>query len=330
MDELPGRRGTLIIAGLLLGATVIVGSLFLGGHSSTILSKVGASVGGQNVGTAVDMTAGGQDTTGDGSTGSGAAAGGSGTGGHVADAGTVVPTLLIIRTGELSLQVQDLAAAVRDGDATVSRAGGYVSGSTQSGVGGDATAQTTYRIPSAAWQPTLAALHGLASTVVSESIKTDEVTGQVVDLTARIANLRATEAALQAIMAKAAKISDVLDVQAQLTTTRGEIERLVGDKANLVDQASYGSLAVTYRLPIVPAPTATPAPPKGWDPADDVSAASDKLVGIGQTTTSIGIWLAIVGLPLLIGAVILSLIGWQLYRLAGWVLRRREAALPEA
>ena len=124
MDELPGRRGTLIIAGLLLGATVIVGSLFLGGHSSTILSKVGASVGGQNVGTAVDMTAGGQDTTGDGSTGSGAAAGGSGTGGHVADAGTVVPTLLIIRTGELSLQVQDLAAAVRDGDATVSRAGG--------------------------------------------------------------------------------------------------------------------------------------------------------------------------------------------------------------
>jgi hypothetical protein len=97
-----------------------------------------------------------------------------------------------------------------------------------------------------------------------------------------------------------------------------------------MDQASYGSLAVTYRLPVVPAPRATPVPPKGWDPADDVSAASDKLVGIGQATTSVGIWLAIVGLPLLIGSAILLFGTWQIYRLARWLVRRREAALPAA
>ena len=323
MDELPGRRGTLIIAGLLLGGTFLVGTVFMGGSVSTVLSKVGA---------AVDMSGAGQDTTGSGSssgdqdgTGGGPTGRGTGSAGQVADAGVVLPSLLIIRTGELTLQVQDLAAAVRDGDATVTRAGGYISGSSQSGVGGDETAQATYRIPSAAWQPTLAALHRLASTVVSESIKTDEVSGQVVDLTARIANLRATEAALQAIMARAAKISDVLDVQSQLTTTRGEIERLVASKANLLDQASFGSLGVTYSLPVVPTPRATPIPARGWDPADDVSAASDKLVRIGQTTTSIGIWLAIVGLPIVIGAAILLFGAWQVYRLARWLVRRREA-----
>jgi hypothetical protein len=325
MDALLGRRGTLIIAGLLLGGTFLVGSMFTGGQVSTILSKVGASVGGGTLGSGLDTTGSGQDTTGGGS-----GTGGSGTGGQVADAGAVVPTLLIIRTGELVIQVPDLAAALRDGDAAVTRAGGYISGSTQSGVGADETAQTTYRIPSAAWQSTLAALHGLASTVVSESIKTDEVTGQVVDLTANIANLRATEAALQAIMAKAARISDVLDVQAQLTTTRGEIERLVADKAHLVDRASYGSLAVTYRLPVIPTPRATLVPARGWDPADDVSAASDKLVRVGQTTTSIGIWLAIVGLPILVGAAILLFGAWQTYRLARWLVRRREDVLPGA
>jgi len=325
MEELPGRRGTLIIAGLLLGGTVLVGSMVMGGQVSTILSKVGASVGGGNVGSGVEPTGPGNDPS-----GAGSGTGGSGTGGQVADAAAAVPTLLIVRTGELSLQVQDLAAAVRDGDATVTRAGGYISGSTQSGVGGDASAQTTYRIPSVAWQQTLAALHGLASTVISESIKTDEVSGQVVDLTARIANLRATEAALQAIMARAAKISDVLDVQSQLTTTRGEIERLVADKAHLVDQASYGSLAVTYRVPVVATPKPTPVPAKGWDPADDVSAASDELVRIGQTSTSIGIWLAIVGLPIVIGAAILVFGSWQTYRLGRWLVRRREATLPEA
>jgi hypothetical protein len=131
-------------------------------------------------------------------------------------------------------------------------------------------------------------------------------------------------------MAKAARISDVLDVQAQLTTTRGEIERLVADKAHLVDRASYGSLAVTYRLPVIPTPRATLVPARGWDPADDVSAASDKLVRVGQTTTSIGIWLAIVGLPILIGAAILLFAAWQTYRLARWLVRRREDVLPGA
>ena len=43
------------------------------------------------------------------------------------------------------------------------------------------------------------------------------MTSQVVDLQARIANLRASETALQGIAAKATKISDVLEVQAQLT-----------------------------------------------------------------------------------------------------------------
>ena len=245
----------------------------------------------------------------------------------MADTGATVPTLLIVRTGELKLEVRDLDTAVREGDAAVIRAGGYVSDSTRVAKASDATAQVTYRIPSGRWAATLEILHGLAAKVDGEQIKTEEVSGQVVDLTARIANLRATEAALQAIMARAAEISDVLDVQKQLTATRGEIEQLVAAKGHLVDQASFGSLAVTFHLPVVPAATATPAPVKGWDPGADVERATARLVRIGQTSTSIGIWLAIVGLPLLLGVVVLVVVSWQLHRLTRWVLRRRGPAL---
>jgi len=235
-----------------------------------------------------------------------------------------VPALLIVRTGELTLQVPDLDTALRDGGAAVIRAGGYISGSSRTSDDGHASAQVTYRIPSAAWEATLSLLHGMGSATISEQIKTEEVTGQVVDLTAHIANLRTTEAALQAIMARATKISDVLDVQEQLTTTRGEIEKLVADKTHLEERASYGSLAVTYRLPVAPTPTMTPRPAKGWDPGDDVARASGKLVMIGQTTTSIGIWLAIVGLPVVIGAALLALAVWQATRFGRWLIRRRE------
>ena len=85
----------------------------------------------------------------------------------------------------------------------------------------------------------------------SEQTQTDEVTGQVLDLGARIVNLQATERALQAIMDKAIKISDVLDVQAQLTDVRGQIEQLETEKKHLEEQAAYGTLDVTFGIETV-------------------------------------------------------------------------------
>jgi hypothetical protein len=321
MDEHPKRAIAIVM--LLVVGTILSGAVFLGGQTSKILSTVGAALPDR------PATGGGQGNSSgdkDPATGTGS---GSGSGGEaqVADAAATIPTLLIVRTGDLQLEVRDLDVAVRDGDAAVVRAGGYISDSNRVTKAGDEAATVAYRIPSAGWDATLDALHGLASKVDSEQIKTEEVSGQVVDLTARIGNLRSTEAALQAIMAKAARISDVLEVQEQLTTTRGEIEQLVAKKQLLEDQASFGSLAVKFHLPIVPAPTAAPRPVAGWNPGSDVERATARLVRIGQTSTSIGIWLAIVGLPLLFGAVLVTFAGWQAYRLARWVMRRRESSL---
>ena len=67
-----------------------------------------------------------------------------------------------------------------------------------------------------------------ATKVVNERTQAVEVTGAVVDLEARIRNLRASEVALQDIAAKAVRVSDVLEVQAQLTAVRGQIEQLDG------------------------------------------------------------------------------------------------------
>ena len=312
MNETLSRRTVIGAAVVVLVGAVLASVVFGGGQVTRILSTVGNSVGsGATIGTA------GGDT--------GGATGGTPTAAptSAADAGAVVPTLLIVRTGTLELTVANLDAAVRAADAGVARAGGYVSGSERSASSGRDVATVTYRIPSAAWGPTVDAIRGLATTIDVDQVKTDEVTGQVVDLTARIANLRGTEAALQAIMARATQISDVLDVQTQLTTTRGEIEKLVGEKAALVDQASFGSLGVTFRVPVVATPRPTTTPVRGWDPGDDVAQATSRLVRIGQASTSFGIWVVIVGLPIA-GAVAIALaIAWQLVRLARWLARRR-------
>jgi hypothetical protein len=325
MHERPDRTLVAAVAGLLIVGTILVSAVFSGGQVSRILSTVGSSINGGS-----STSSGGGTDDGAGARPAPSAATGSGSDGQVADLGATPPTILIIRTGTLQMAVADVDAAVAAGQAAVVRAGGYVSASDRSAASGSNRATVTYRIPGAAWDATLAALHGLARQVEDEQIKTDEVTGQAVDLAAQLSNLRATEAALQAIMARATRIADVLDVQDKLTTTRGSIEKLVAEQDHLDDQVAYGSLAVTFSVPPVPAPAATPKPAKGWDPGEDAAQAAGKLVRIGQRSATAGIWLAIVGLPVLAAAIVLGLVAWSIVRLGRFVLARRPGAADPA
>jgi hypothetical protein len=80
---------------------------------------------------------------------------------------------------------------------------------------------------------------------------------------------------------------------------------------------------VTFALPPLPAPAATRSP--GWDPARDVDAATTKLVRIGETATTAGIWFAIVGLPLLLALAVAVAIGWVAWKVVGRLRRSLEA-----
>ena len=132
----------------------------------------------------------------------------------------------IIRTGTIDLEVKDVPAALRIARDGMIALGGYVGASTTSNDSGRPSAQITYRVPADRWEAALDLLHGLngqTTKVFTERTEAVEVTGQVVDLEARIRNLQASEIALQGIAGKATKVSDILEVQAQLTDTRGQI-----------------------------------------------------------------------------------------------------------
>jgi len=204
--------------------------------------------------------------------------------------------LLIIKTGTMSLEVTGLDAAVTAATQKVDGLGGYVSGSDRSGDGENASASITFRIPAARWDEALAALRGLADKVLTERSSTEDVTGQVVDLGARIKNLEATERALQAIMDRATEIKDVLSVQAELTKVRGQIEEMTAEKGHLVEQAAMSTLTVTFSLK--PNPVRTEQ--QGFDPAAEAEQASASLVSVLQGVATAGIWFGIVWLPILL------------------------------
>jgi hypothetical protein len=228
---------------------------------------------------------------------------------------------LIVRTGQLTLEVAVLDDAVAAAEKAVVAAGGYVAASQRQGDGESASATVTFRVPADRWEATLAALRAVGTKVLAEQTASEEVTSQVVDLGARIVNLRATETALQAIMAKATKIPDILEVQAQLTTVRQEIEQLTAQKLSLEKQAALATLTVGFSLPPVVAVTQVQ---EGWDPASEVDRAAATLVGLAQGVAGALIWATIVLLPLALVLGVAIGIAWLVAR------RLRPRRVPPA
>jgi hypothetical protein len=254
----------------------------------------------------------------DGATAAPAPGQGSGAGSSTSPAGD---TLRVVYTGSLQLVVADLPAALASARDKINGAGGYIGASQESNDYNRPVAQITYRIPSDHWDTVIADLRGLATKVVAQQTQALEVGGQLVDLEARIRNLRASEAALIAIAEKAGKVTDLLEVQAQLTEVRGQIEVLDAERARLADQVSYGTLVATFGLETV----AVQETAKDWDPAKDVDAATATLIELGQTLVRGGIWFVIVWLPLLL---VLAIVVFVARKAARRWLPKRAPATP--
>jgi hypothetical protein len=290
-------------------ATIILVATFAAACGASAGAAASAAPGRQAVGT--DLT-GGQASTPDGQP---AAPDG--------EAAAFRDGALIIRTGSLQLEVADVRAAVTSGRSTILGMGGYIGASQQYSDGDDIVATITYRIPAERWEDALDALRTLGNPV-GEQTDSADVTGQIVDLDARIRNLRASETALVKHLSDAGKVSDVLEIEARLSDVRGQIEQLSAQKANLDDQVAYATLTTTFGVEV----QAVKAAADRWDAQTQVEEAGASLIGFLQLAASAGIWLAIVGLPVLLMVVILVAIVLFVARRFGFL--RRVAGPPPA
>jgi hypothetical protein len=296
-----GRKSRTWLMLALLGSTLAACG---GSAAAPVLSTVGRSVDG---GQAAPGAPTAQPSPQEGEGGGGQAP------------GAPVDRAKIVRTGSLSLQARDVGTAVTSAQRAIEAMGGYVSASRQTLEDDHALAQITYRIPSARWEDGLTALRELGE-VLDEQTDAVDVTGQLVDLAARIENLRASERSLQAILSSATRVPDVLVVQERLFQVRGEIEQLTAQQAHLEDQASYGTLTVTFGVEVVAITEAA----RGWDAVDEVERATASLVTVLQTLASAGIWFLIVLVPMLLMVGVLAGIAFLVLRRFGIIRRPPE------
>jgi uncharacterized protein DUF4349/putative zinc finger protein len=164
------------------------------------------------------------------------------------------PGPMIARTASMNLVIAKLDVARASLEKLLSRHHAFASEMTlDQSNDASASLNATLQVPSAELDATLSDLRALGR-VSTESQGGEDVSDQHVDLAARLHNARESEERLLDILrTRTGKVSDVLAVEEQISRTRGEIEQMEAQLANLDKRVSYASIklemAEEYKAP---------------------------------------------------------------------------------
>jgi hypothetical protein len=226
--------------------------------------------------------------------------------------GAVGQAAKIEQTGTLSLAVgrNDLGPTMTRLAALAGSYGGFVANSqsqTGAGKGGTPYGTVTLQVPVDSFSAVLKRAESLGTTS-NLSTKATDVTGQAVDLNARLQALQDSRQQYLTILAKATTIGDVLSVQEQIDTIQQQIEQLQGQLNVLTGETSYSTLTVNVNAGSPPPPP-VPVPESGM-----VRAWHDSVGGFVA---------AVEGLVRVAGPVLFALLLFGLAMTGGRALWRR-------
>jgi Domain of unknown function (DUF4349) len=221
----------------------------------------------------------------------------------------------IVKTADLGLRSEEVRESAARAQQLAASAGGTVQSSQVYRNNDSVTAQLVLSVPSEEFERVLDELRSLGEKVTTDSVSGQDVTEEYVDLQSRERNLKATEESLLRLCDRAESVEEVLSIQRELTTVRGEIE-LVQDRIKYLDQRSaYSQITLNIQ------PVTGPSPPKAtWEPGEVVERAWDASLAVLQVMATaiisavvFGWWLA----PVLVGGLL-------------WWRRRNRGSRPAA
>ncbi len=204
--------------------------------------------------------------------------------------GTVVDPK-IIKTGSLELVVDDVDETSDKIGQIATANDGYVERqNAYEGTDGTRYASVTIRVPVENFTTAMEGVKGYANVVESESVGSDDVTEDYVDVLARLNNAKAQEERYLSILSRADTVEDILSVERELSQTRELIERYQGQINYLDSQTSLSTITIS----LSEEPTIEIGG-KTFRPGTTVKLAAAALVALVQGLFNSTIWFVIVG-----------------------------------
>lgn len=307
----PNRTRT---AAVLLAALLLLLGACAGGGDETSSSDSGGAVSGLSPEAEAPVEVGGDafadadgrgvvtDEAADGlSTGS---VGGSTAGS--AGAPLVPPGRAVVSTGTVALRDDDVARARAEVQQVVDELRGEVSDE-RTGTDGEGTvvrSRIVVRVPVASFDEAMVRLSGIG-TLDRATRSTEDVTTQVVDVAARVRAQTKSLERVEALLAEADDLREVIAVESQLTRRQADLDALVAQQRYLADVTALSTITVSVERPLGEEPAIVDDEgflaglEAGWDALEDAAVASMTVLGAVLPFAVVG---ALVGVPLLLVA----------------------------
>lgn len=218
----------------------------------------------------------------------------------------------IVRTGDITVDVNDVTSAANRITAVVSAAGGNIGSDQRYGDAADGSADLVLRIPPDSFDDVLETTSDLGEEL-SRSVAAEDVSTAVADVDARVESLQNSVDRLLALAAQAVSVSDLITIESELSFRQSELESLQAQQRALADQVSLATLSVRLSASSEPDSEATgflASLADGWSALLDFGAGLISVIGRLLPWLAV---LAVIGVPL-----------WLVWR------RRRSLSSPDA
>jgi hypothetical protein len=217
----------------------------------------------------------------------------------------------LVRTASVELRASDSTAVLAKVKDLVIAEGGYSSQEKSQAN----RASVTLKVPGDRLDPVLESIAGLEGVEVTRrELQTEDVTEQVVDVEARLANQRASVERVRGLLDRATTTSEITDIEAELTKRQSELESLQRRYEALKGQVALSTLTVAI--------SATGTPVVAEEDDDFLSAFAGGWKALREAFA----WLLVVLGAVLPFAVVLGVPTFGYL----WWRRRRKAAVPAA
>jgi len=219
---------------------------------------------------------------------------------------------MIVKNANLSITVEEPEASLGQVDQLVKTARGTIASQTVRNQDDKTFVNMTIVVPADAFEDMLSKLRDLrarASHVLNDTVSSQDVTDQFIDLDAQYRNLQATRDAYQKLLDKATAVSDIITLTREVATIQTQMDQIKGRQNVLAHQSELSSITLSLS-PVGATPAPKPGPlPK---PVQAAQQAWQALLAGLQGFAVVLIWMGIL-LPI---PAVLLLAGWLIYRRA--------------
>ncbi len=193
------------------------------------------------------------------------------------------------KNGSINLLVEGIDAAVNDLKAVNGMFGGVITNIYDNGRGNDRNVSITVKVPVGKFELFYEELRKIDGEVTYANVSTTDVTEEYIDITSRLANLKSTEAQLVKVLERAETVTDILAVQRELNTVRGDIESYEQRKRYFDSQTDYSFISVSFSVD----KTGLNVTEDEWKPWGEVKAAVKSLIEVLKGFVNMVIWIVI-------------------------------------